>query len=920
MRHSGRHVTLLHSMCDRRFSLHTIQSVPHQTVLPEALWHQAPIGMVQLGLDGGITHANPAFCQLIGYTEAQLRRLDNRTISHPEDFAAEIRLLQQMIDHDQHQQVLQKRYQRCDGSIIWTEVNLSWLPDVEGDVLILSFITNVSDRRLLEQEVWQYREREALLADISTQLRTTFNLETVMQTAAERLRQTFVVDRVLAYQFLPDYSGICLVEAIAPLYPVMRGQTFSSDCLPPPCLDAYREGRLWAVTDVHTEALADCHKAMLEKAQVRSIMVAAIVSMDATLEPQKRTLWGLLAVHCRVPRAWTTEEQRLLQAVAAQLATAAEQTQLLQSLQQRTQELEDRVSERTRSLAQTLKFEQLVHHLTDTLRQHLDADQVLQAAVEGLKQTLNVDRCVASLSSADPSCLTVRYESMGDSMAPLPSLLGRSFSCQASAAWYQLRQNSQTPRAIAGHHPAKALPAGSYQAAITPLLAAASLSTAHNTPIQDDQGLLGILTVCCHQVRSFAPDEITLIEQVASQCAIALRQSHLHHQEHDLRVSADYFRSFLETSTDIFMEYDAGLRCLSINPAGSTLLALAPESLIGKTNQELFGEAAALLDSILQRTFATGEKVFVDYELLLPQGSRIFETVYTPIKTPSGAVQRVIGVSRDVTELKQQWQLLQQQNQQLTETTRVKQEFIATTSHELRTPLTAVLGFSNVLLQGFFGELNPKQHDYVERIHESGQHLLELINDILDLSRLEADRLELDLQAVFVADICEGVMSFIRERALNQGLKLDVDLAPDIDWIVTDPRRLKQMLLNLLVNAVKFTPEGTVGLKVCRQTLPACMDTSPDSEPLLQPGDATTEMIHFLVWDTGIGIDAVNQQKLFAPFSQIDSSLARQHQGTGLGLVITRKLAELHGGSVTLESSPNQGARFTVSLPFRQAV
>jgi PAS domain S-box-containing protein len=411
------------------------------------------------------------------------------------------------------------------------------------------------------------------------------------------------------------------------------------------------------------------------------------------------------------------------------------------------------------------------------------------------------------------------------------------------------------------------------------------------------------------------------MEQVASQCAIALRQADLQFQKHDLRVSADYFRSLIETSTDVFTEYDARLHCLSMNPAGCTMLMVEPEAIVGKTNQALFGTEAEVLDSIIQQVFDTGEKLFVDHELLVAQGSRIFETVYTPIKMPSGAVQRVIGVSRDVTEVKQQWQLLEAQNQHLTEATRVKQEFIATTSHELRTPLTAVLGFSNVLLQGFFGSLNPKQKDYVERIHDSGQHLLDLINDILDLSRLEADRLELDLQAIFIPDVCEGVMSLIRERALNQGLKLEVDLDPSVDWIVADPRRLKQMLLNLLANAVKFTQEGTVGLKVYREPLPMCVAASPSAPPLedvTQSDDRAAQMIHFLVWDTGIGIDVVDQQKLFSPFSQIDSSLVRKHQGTGLGLVITRKLAELHGGTVALKSSLDQGARFTIALPLHQ--
>lgn len=155
---------------------------------------------------------------------------------------------------------------------------------------------------------------------------------------------------------------------------------------------------------------------------------------------------------------------------------------------------------------------------------------------------------------------------------------------------------------------------------------------------------------------------------------------------------------------------------------------------------------------------------------------------------------------------------------------------------------------------------------------------------------------------------------------MNQGLHLELDLDPSIEWIVADPRRLKQMLLNLLTNAVKFTQAGSVGLKVYRHT---CSETSSqlngqtaDTCPLRTAGDAG-EMIHFLVWDTGIGINEADQRSLFAPFSQIDSSLARKHEGTGLGLVITRKLVELHGGMIQMESNPNQGSSFTISLPVR---
>lgn len=429
------------------------------------------------------------------------------------------------------------------------------------------------------------------------------------------------------------------------------------------------------------------------------------------------------------------------------------------------------------------------------------------------------------------------------------------------------------------------------------------------------------------QPAQFDSTQIELIEQTANYCAIALRQTNLYYQEHEQRLSAEYLRSFLEKSTDIYVEYDPQLRYISINPAGCRLLGRSLEEIIGKTNQELLQTETHCLDQLIQQAFTTAEQVFVVHEVLLPDEQRTFESIYAPITDPSGTVQRVIGVCRDVTEFKNQWQLLERQNQQLAETTRIKQEFVATTSHELRTPLTAILGFSNVLLQEFWGELNIKQKNYIERIHESGQHLLELINDILDLSRLEAGRMELDLQTIYIADICEAVVGLIQERLVSHGLELEIDLATDVEWIVADPRRLKQMLLNLLSNAVKFTPQGKVGLRVYCDRSGSNQPTGDSNQSMTDLATHLTSMntpnlpfIHFRVWDTGIGIAETDQRLLFSPFSQLDSSLARKHQGTGLGLVITQKLALLHGGHVTFSSKLGLGSTFTISLPIRASI
>ncbi len=243
---------------------------------------------------------------------------------------------------------------------------------------------------------------------------------------------------------------------------------------------------------------------------------------------------------------------------------------------------------------------------------------------------------------------------------------------------------------------------------------------------------------------------------------------------------------------------------------------------------------------------------------------------------------------------------LRQANVELARAMRAKDEFLANMSHELRTPLNAILGLSESLQEQVYGSLNERQLRSISTIEGSGRHLLGLINDILDLSKVEAGKLELNLESVWVAEVCQASLLFIKEMAQKKNLRLAFHPDPQPVKLLADPRRLKQILVNLLTNAVKFTPAGgEVSLEVT-------------TDPL-------EEMIRLAVQDTGIGIKAEEMAKLFRPFSQIDSSLARQHEGTGLGLTLVRRLVELHGGSVSLESAGIEGlgSRFTVSLPWQ---
>ncbi|MEH2370352.1 hybrid histidine kinase/response regulator HrmK [Nostoc sp.] len=251
---------------------------------------------------------------------------------------------------------------------------------------------------------------------------------------------------------------------------------------------------------------------------------------------------------------------------------------------------------------------------------------------------------------------------------------------------------------------------------------------------------------------------------------------------------------------------------------------------------------------------------------------------------------------RNILSWPQRCQQLSNSNQELERTNQLKNQFLANTSHEIRTPLSSIIGFTHLLLAPGYEPTKERQQEYLNIIQSSGKHLLALINDILDLSKIEANQLEVQWETVDVPLLCNNVLALVKEKAANKGLKLCLELEPDITTLVADPLRLKQMLLNLLFNALKFTTKGSVGLQVASKGV----------------------FVHFIVWDTGTGISQEDQVQLFQPYFQIAKAVADGIEGTGLGLAVTQKLAQIHGGSVKVESEMDRGSRFTLVLPLKQ--
>ncbi len=285
----------------------------------------------------------------------------------------------------------------------------------------------------------------------------------------------------------------------------------------------------------------------------------------------------------------------------------------------------------------------------------------------------------------------------------------------------------------------------------------------------------------------------------------------------------------------------------------------------------------------------------MEFRIIRPDGSiRTLQSNAIVIKNQQNIPERLIGINYDISERKNYEIELQETNAQLARATRLKDEFLANMSHELRTPLNAILGMSEGLQDEVFGSINLRQLEAVGLIERSGRHLLDLINDILDLAKIEAGKLELEYEWVLVSNLCQNSVVFVKQMAFAKQIQIHTQIDQQINQLWIDERRIRQVLINLLSNAVKFTPQGGQ----------ICLDVRlRESEILIS------------VSDTGIGIAPDYLSKLFQPFMQIDSSLSRQHSGTGLGLALVQRIIAQHGGTISVESTLGQGSCFTIHLP-----
>lgn len=403
-------------------------------------------------------------------------------------------------------------------------------------------------------------------------------------------------------------------------------------------------------------------------------------------------------------------------------------------------------------------------------------------------------------------------------------------------------------------------------------------------------------------------DRLREIEQLEAQRQMAEREREL--QQRHLAELAEsearllHFKETLDATLDCVFIFDAQtLKFTYVNQGAIEQFGYDCDEFLNMSplDMETGFDESSFRDMVMPLVKGEWASLLFERTARHKDGRTIPVEVFLQYMEPRSDKPRFIAIVRDITVRKQMEASLISAKDEAEAANRAKSEFLSSMSHELRTPLNAIIGFSKLLLNPQVGPLTEDQSTYLHDVVNSAEHLLALINDILDLSRIEAGNLTLEASMLCLTDVLQASVSVIREKARVHNLKLTTEIAPEISTlppVVIDARKIKQILFNLLSNAAKFTPDGG------SITLSAELDR---------------ESAIIRVRDTGTGIAPQDQERIFKEFEQVDSSYSRKQQGTGLGLALSRRLAEIHGGTLSVESTPGQGSVFTLHLPLRFA-
>lgn len=455
-------------------------------------------------------------------------------------------------------------------------------------------------------------------------------------------------------------------------------------------------------------------------------------------------------------------------------------------------------------------------------------------------------------------------------------------------------------------------------------------------PLMINGNIVGILYLDDYEPRQFSERDKNIISLFASQAAQAIDKfrilDELYNVVADLDETSAYFMNVLEDSEDMIATTDSLGRIVQFSRGGERILGYTKAEVVGKKASDFYvdkGERMSILDAVRRQ----GAVHNYETRVRKKDGSETdISLTISQLRDKTGKVIGTVGISKDITEEKilrdelrraneelqrltarledkviERTRELEKMNKELVRANQIKARFISSMSHELRTPLTSIMGFSEILLDNTFGDLNERQQRHVSNIHTSGRHLLHLINNILDLAKIEAGKVDLSYGDFSVREAVDEVVMIMHSLSGKKSIRLNVEIRPEVQHFNADKVKFKQILYNLVSNAIKFTPEGgEAGIRV---------EKTADLGKTLSREAGIESFLKVTVWDKGIGIKGKDTERIFEEFEQADPSFAKNYQGTGLGLALTKRLIDLHGGEIAVRSVYGEGSEFVFYLP-----
>lgn len=870
----------------------------------KATFEQAVVGLAESDMQTGqLILVNPHFCKMTGYTQAELLEMTVNDISHPDDAAESIQKIRQLFSKQIESFKVEKRYRCKDGTLFWAEttVCLIHLPEKQ-DTHCLAIIQDISDRKKAEQE----RERFFVLSR---------DLLCIASLEGQFIEVNLAWENILGYT-QNELIGIPFINFV---HPDDRPTTLDK-------LHRFKESN--NILDLDFENRYRCKNGSYKWLSWRSIPdtevgVVYAIARDVTHLKQAQQKLQHINQALEVQVKERTKELIMTQSAVDFAADCVFLIRADGGFHYANNTARDKLgySQEEFSIMKVWEINPTVSpdnwgDIWQTIkRQQAFTTESQHRAKNGATYSIEINTKYLNLDG-DEYCFSF-VRDIGERKLAEATIQKENMFRQ------QILENMAEGLCVC------------HQIDDFPFIH----HTVWNREMQAITGYSLNEINCVGVIPGLIPDSIEqeayvvdYMEQLRTEKNPTVKEAVI--------VRKDGQRRTISVSTSVLPHADGLFTVLSliqditerkqsqqnarllVNVVESNNDAIITKNLQGMITSwnsaavRLFGytEAEAIGQSVT--ILFPPDRLDIEPRLLkrLSQGERIknFETVnlhkngtpiqvsatISPLRDETGRVVGASKIVRDITQRKQAEMQLRFTNEELVRATRLKDEFLANMSHELRTPLNAILGMAESLQEEVFGKIHQQQIKPLQMIRRSGNHLLELINDILDVAKIESGQMELNLKTTAVIPLCNFALDFVKHQADTKYIQIETQFPSHISDVKLDEQRIQQVLINLLSNAVKFTPEGgkvRLGVSLHRR----------QSEHVLR----------IAISDTGIGIAAKHMDKLFEPFIQIDSALNRKYSGTGLGLTLVKRIVELHGGVVDVSSQVGKGSCFTVNLP-----